>query len=936
MKELLIEKWFPVHEASIESGRERAGANMMPPLNYLHLWWARRPQGAARIAAVLASLPSDAYKPEDYGKLLYAMGLRGDPVKAIEDSGNGKRSFGYPVFESVNPIPAQYIEKARSLWGRLPVGGDYMAGGGSIPFEMARSGYGSVVAGDLNPVAYVVLRAGLEYPARYGERLAQDVERYGKQVLAQLQLLVKNYFPPHPNGQPIDYIWVKTFKCLECGCDVPALKQLIIDRVNNVALYPRVEDNKIKLHIVKVSDVGNGKLRVVEGKFKGEEFDARGYVQRGVLECPLHRHTVSGGESKRQYREHLEKREKEGYHGSHLAVLAAVVFKGGKFAEPTIEMLEAYQRAEEDLKTRWSQIIEEDLIPTEFHEKGESDRVVEYGIDTYIRMFNARQLIAHAELVRLIREVKARVAEDEKRKGRSPEEAEEYGNTITTYLTLALGKTLNYNSILTSWNIIQGAIRCTFDTHAFAWTWDHAEGDLMNDPKGFYQWAIGNVRKSLKGLIKRGAFSADVIIGDAASPCVPAGGIDIIITDPPYYGNVQYAEISDYFYVWFKRALRDAYPDAFKTVEAPKQEEAVANRVRHGGSKLAGAHYEAKMTSVFTAMNHALVSEGAFVLWFAHKTGAAWSSTINALLNSGFTITALWGVRAERERSLHITGKASLKTNILMVCRKRTQPGGYIQDVLSNLESTIEPRLRELEGYGIDGPDFIMGAQAEALKAASQRWPLKDPEGKLKGQEMLELVIDQAVGYAVNYVTRRIAPQLAGADSPTKFYILARYLYKDAAPYDDARRLALACLGTTGTGDPVKQIALDIGLGELTTESVSGERAKVLTLTDPVERFRNGRLASGPSAPIIDHIHRAIALLNEGKTPTQAAEALADAGPTALDALNALYQAIPEGNSERAYIQTLLITIGEEPLPPSKPSFGTRESKLTDYTEDKI
>jgi putative DNA methylase len=934
LKELLIEKWFPVHEASIESGRERSFA-FLPPLHILHLWWARRPLTVSRIAAVLAALPSDAYKPEEYAKLLYAMGLRGDPIKAIEDSGNGKKTFGYPVFEAVNPTPEQYIEKARSLWGRLPVGGDYMAGGGSIPFEMARSGYSSVVAGDLNPVAYVILRAGLEYPSRYGERLVADVERYGKQVLSQLRERVKLYYQSMTGEQPTNYIWVKTFKCPECGCDVPAVKQPIIDRVNNVALYPRVEDGKIRIHIVKVSDVGNGKLRVIEGKFRNEEFDSRGYVQHGVLECPLHRHTISGEESKRQYKEHLEERERAGFRGSHPAVLTAVVFKGGKFAEPTIEMLEAYQRAEEELGKRWSEYIEEDLIPTETIPVGEkTGEPLNNGINKWYGLFNARQLIAHAELVRLIREARTRITEDETRKGRSQREAEEYGNAVATYLNLALGKLLDYNSVLTSWHAGRNTMRNTFDSHAYAWTWDHVEGDMMNDRTG-YSWCIKNTLKALKGLTKRKAIPVKITVGDAAFPIVPSGNLDVIITDPPYYGNVQYAEISDYFYVWFKRALRDVYPDALRAVEVPKQEEAVANRVRHGGSKLADTHYEAKMTRVFTAMNHALVPDGAFILWFAHKTGAAWSSTINALLNSGFTITALWGVRAEMEHSIHITGKASLKTNILMVCRKRTQPGGYIQDVLSNLESTIEPRLKELESYGIDGPDFIMGAQAEALKAASQRWPLKDPEGKLKGQEMLELVIDQAVGFAVNHVTRRIAPQLTGADAPTKFYILARYLYKDAATYDDARRLALACLGTTGTGDPVKQIAIDIGLGELTTESVSGVRAKVLTLTDPVERFRNGRLASGPSAPIIDHIHRAIALLQEGKTPTQAAEALSDGGPTALDALNALYQAIPEGNPERVHIQTLLITIGDEPITQRRQTPSTRESKLTEYTEDK-
>jgi putative DNA methylase len=458
---------------------------------------------------------------------------------------------------------------------------------------------------------------------------------------------------------------------------------------------------------------------------------------------------------------------------------------------------------------------------------------------------------------------------------------------------------------------------------------------MMNDRTG-YSWCIKNTLKALKGIIKRKPGSITVTVGDAASPrLVPQGGFDVIITDPPYYGNVQYAEISDYFYVWFKRTLKDAYPEALASVEAPKQEEAVANRVRHGGTGLADTHYQEKMTHVFTAMNEALNPEGVFVLWFAHKAGAAWSSTINALLNSDFTITALWGVRAEMERSLHISGKASLKTNIIMVCRKRTGEGGYIQDVLSTLESSLEPRLRELEGYGIVGPDFIMGAQAEALKAASQRWPLKDPEGKLTGQEMLDLVLNQAVDYAVNYITRKIAPQIAGVDAPTKFYVIAKYLYNDAIPYDDARRLALACLGTTGTGDPVKQVALDIDLGELETMTVSGERAKVLNLTNPLDRFRNGRLNTTPSAPIIDHIHRAIALLEEGKTPAQAGETILEAGSTALEVLKALYQILPDKSSpEYNHIQTLVLTTSQEGFTLRKPP-QTRNTKITDYAEEK-
>lgn len=930
MKELLIERWFPVDITNIESKRERGA--QFPPLVQLHLWWARRPHTASRIVSVLAALPSNAYKPEDYGKFLYAMGLRGDPIKAIEDSGDGKKSFGYPVFEGVNPEPNLYSAEMRRLWGRLPVGADYMAGGGSIPFEMARSGFGSVYAADLNPVAVTVLRAGLDYPARFGDRLIRDVERNGSWVLGELRNKVRRYYPPHPEGQPTGYIWVKTFRCPECGCIVPALKQPIMDRVDNVALVPRLEGEEVRLRIVKVEEAGEGRLRVKEGPLRGEEYDARGYVQHGVLECPRHRHTVTGDEAKRQYRETVAAREAEGFHGSHPAVLAVAVLKGGRFVEPTPEMLMGYEAAERDLRERWGEYTTEDLIPTESIAVGEKTKEpLNNGLDKWYMLFNARQLIAHAELVRLIREARTRVTDDERRKGRSQEEAEEYGVAVATYLTFALGKTLDYNSILTSWHAGRNIIRNTFDSHAYAWTWDHGEFDVVVD-KVSVEWALRNVLKSLKGIVKRKASPVIVNIGDAASPRVPTGGLDVIITDPPYYENVQYAEISDYFHVWFKRALRGAYPDS---VETPKQEEAVANRVRHGGSKLADSYYAAKMTEIFSAMHRALVPDGVFILWFAHKSGSAWSSTITALLDSGFTITALWGVRAEMERSIHITGKAALRTNILMVCRKQAQGGGYIQDVLSSLESGLEPRLAELEGYNIVGPDFIMGAQAEALKAASQRWPLKDPEGRLTGQQMLDLAMDRAVGIAVSHVIRRISPQISGVDAATRFMLLARHLYKGSVPYDDARRLALACLGAPTGGDPVTELAVNTGLGVLTTESVSGVRAKVLTLFDPIQRYREGRLSESPTAPIIDHIHHAVALLDEGKTPTQAGEALAPAGAAACDVLNALYQILSEPTPERTHIQTLLLTVCQQGLERPQPKPATQQPKLTDYTEEK-
>ena len=933
MKELLIERWFPIHEASIESGRERAGANMMPPLYYFHVWWTRKPLAASRFAAVLAALPSEAYGKEDFRKLLSAMGLRGDPIKAAEERLKGRKGFGYPVFEGVSPNPKLYMEEAERIWGRRPVGVDLMAGGGSIPFEMARAGYGEVIAGEYNPVAYTILKAALEYPVKFGSRLIRDVDNYGRKVLRKLRSKISQYFPAHPIGQPLNYVWARIFYCPECGCEIPTLVSLWLDRVKGYAFYPELKGEKVELRIVKVEELERrregGKIestvRVKEGELTGKTFDTRGYVNRGVLECPKHRHTVDGDESKRQYKAHLEEREAKGYHGSHPARLVAAVLKGRVYVEPTEEMKKAYEKAEEDLKRNWEEIVDEDLIPIETIPHG--DKTIEplrWGITAWYGLFNDRQLLVHAEIVRLLRDLKGRVLEDEVRKGRSREEAEEYSKVITTYLTLAFGKTLDYNSTLTSWDRHQGAINHVFDTHAYGWTWAFGEGDQLHDKTG-YSWCLRNSLKSLRGLVKRLEqvnSTVNIVYGDASKIDTPEK-VDVILIDPPYYDNIQYGELSDYFYVWFKKILGDIYPEAYCVPETPKVDEAVANRVRHGSRKLAAGFYEDKAREIFANQYRILRDEGIFVLWFAHKTGAAWSKTIRALLDTGFTITAVWGVRTEMARSLHISGKAALRTNLILTCRKREGGGGYLQDAVKEMEQGLEARLEELEEFGVVGPDFLMAAQAEALKVASRHWTLRDPQGRMSAGEILDFMMNLAVGHAVSYITRKVAPQIVGVDAPTKFYVLTRHLFGDLVSYDDARRLALACLGASGIADPVREIAVDTGLGRMASTRIGGESIKALQLIEPWERVRRGRISDDEDAPIIDWIHRAVSLLEEGGSTMEAAEALARAGGAACSVIRALYQILPDHltkgrrtivNQEKIHIQTLLLSVCQEGL----------------------
>ncbi len=937
VRDLLIEKWFPVHEASVESARERSFA-YLPPLHILSIWWARRPLTASRIASVLACLPQEDLNNEERKRLLRALGLRGDPLAAVARMEKGEKGFDYPVLEGVQPEEQVYINKMVELWGRRPVGADFMAGGGSIPFEMIRSGFGEVVAGEYNPVAYVILKASLEYPIKYGERLVQDVERYGRQLLNDLRRKVAKYFPRHPLGQPTGYIWVKMFRCPECGVETPALKSLWLDKEKGYAVYPILDKDGVELKVVRVEEVEKvrsdggeySRVRVLGGDYRGTIFETRGYERGGELECPRHRHTVPQKVVWEQYGEFLAKRKLLGYHGSHPARLIAAVLEGRVYVNPTKEMVDAYISAEEELKGRWGDLAAEDLVPIEAIPQGvKTQEPLRMGVTEWCELFTARQLLVHAEIVRLIKEIHARVIEDEVGKGRSRQDAEEYAKAIVTYLTLAFGKTLDYNSTLTLWNKSRGIISHVFDTHAYGWTWDFGEGDMIHYGKALLEWSLKNSLKALRGIVKRLKKSrVRVVFGDAAqiaSINAPPSGYDAIFLDPPYYGNVQYGEISDYFYVWFKKTLGSLYPEAFQEPETPKQEEAVANRIRHGSSKLASMRYEEKMREIFASVHKALRSDGVFLLWFAHKAGAAWIRTIRALLDSGFRITAMWGIRSEMARSLHITGKAALRTSILIVCRKRLNgEGGYIQDALREIDKAMEPRLTELEGYGLMGPDFLMGAQAEALRIASHYWPLKDPSGKRSAYELLDLLLDQAAGIAVNHVTRRVAPQIVDIDAATKFYILAKHLYSDLIPYDDARRLALACLGGFEAGDPVEEVVVKSGLGRMAAEQVSGERAKVVRLSHPWERSREGRLFEAKPPPIIDWIHAAVAGLEEGKRPEEVATYIAKGGPYVCEVVKALYHILPDTmpdsrgkkgrNREKLHVQALLLGICREGL----------------------
>ncbi len=573
--------------------------------------------------------------------------------------------------------------------------------------------------------------------------------------------------------------------------------------------------------------------------------------------------------------------------------MVAVVMGSGKnrkYYEPTQEMIEAYKKAEEDLRDQWDELVAKELVPIQQIPLGEKTKEpMLKGITHFYQLFNARQLLVHAKLVELIRETYNEVLKEELDKGKDRKEATEYAKAISTYLTLFLGKVIGYNSAFTRWNKPKGTIAHTFDLHAYRWIWDYGEFDMI-PKKGGADWALVNMLKALKGIVKRIKDSnsqVEIIYGDAEKTTQRYRDLDIIFIDPPYYGAVQHGELSDYFYVWFRLILKDIYPEAYQFLEVPKSEEAVYNEVRW--KRLAEKRYEEKLKRIFKNMRYSLADDGLLLIWFAHKAGEAWIKTVKALLDAGYSISAMWSVRSEYEHGLHIAGKAALRTSILFVCRKRQGEGAWLPDVMRDFDEKILKRIEELEGYGLFGPDLVMGTQAEALRIVSGGWPVKDPSGERTPEQILDEALNRAVGIVINHTLRKVAPHITNVDAPTKFYALAYSLgYGDIIDYDDARRIALA-LGTT-EGDPVEEIVIKHNIGKFQKVDVDGKKTKAVKLYNAFERDEK----SLEEDLMINVLHRAVRALEDGESIDKVAAILAKGGHYICEVAKALYEVIPE------------------------------------------
>ena len=849
---VLIEDWLPVAELGIESRRERAAASALPPLSFLHVWWARRPVVASTAVVLGGLMPSwskdlaDAFSsaPELRGEaeyrrwLLHLVGIWGDPVlgrkkiDAANASGTKLTGNGYGYKQAFrNAIPRSDIDLLHHVlvrtWGELPLVADPTAGGGSIPWAAARLGL-PAIANDLNGVAASTLRAGVKIPAERGPTLTNDLEKWGQVLLSRVNDSLAKFFPLKQGESVISYIWANAVACPRTGRLVPMMpdKWLRKTKGKEAAVRMLTEIGGVALNEPQFEVIFGRDVDITEA--------GRGTSAGGKAISPYDDLVIDGAYIKA-----------EAQAGRMSQVLYAVAIRTAAsertFRAPTDEDSAAIQAAETrfaEVKDLWQTrgILPSEDIPDESnYDRGH--RL--YGRRTWLEMFNPRQALVHGtfseEFVKLVPEVEASLGEQ--------------ARDVLFELALMQGKALNWNSRSSTWDVSRQKMRSVFEKHNFSFKWTFAE---FEGATALYSWcldqltdAYGGIARLLDetgapGMAGEAPLDRSVMVyqgSGADMQSVVDGSVAHICMDPPYYDNVMYAELADYFYVWEKHTLGHLVPEYFAGDLTDKENEAVANPARFQAmgrrkKELADLDYQAKMTAIFAEARRMLRDDGVLSVMFTHKRAEAWDTLGMGLLQAGFTIETSWPVNTEPEQSLHQANMNSAASTIMLVCRKRSSADGSVRMYLDDLEQDIRDAARKaaqrFQHDGIDGVDLLLSTYGPTLSVISQNWPVYSSVPDADGKDQLlrpEDALDLAREEVVQLRRARLVGKAAHVDDMTDFVLLSWDIFGAREfPYDTARLLALAVGG--------------IDVEHLERAKIVKKNAGKVALLEPSERLR--------------------------------------------------------------------------------------------------
>jgi putative DNA methylase len=748
----LIEVDLPIKRISAHSSREKSIRH--GHISTLHIWWARRPLAACRavICAALWPDPADQLCPQVFrdkaSKLInefanaaitnLALGescdqrtwikwqalvktggldshkeahwniLRFALLDFIADFANWDNSTVHEYLETSRALTQAAHEALGGEPGTRPLVVDPFAGGGSIPLEVLRVG-ADAYASDLNPVPVLLNKVVLEFIPKYGQRLADEVRKSGEWIKRKAEKELAEFYPKDADGAtPIAYLWARTIRCEGpgCGAEVPLFNSPCLAQTGKRSVFLKLNCDKQKKQI---------DFEIISGAPPKGELE--GVLRRSSVTCPICGHTTPATNVRAQF-----KGRKGGAGDARLlAVVTTRADQSGRtYRLPRPHDLETAREAARQLEL--VRLNQPQDVPDETLPYLRSIFNIQL-LDTtkWSYLFSPRQLLSLIIFVRIIRRLASHLE--------SSTLEPELQTAVCTCLAMAVDRVASQFSALTRWQPKGEFSVGTFGRQALGIVWDFVEIRPIAGASGDLDGAIDWICRVIAAGIPIGSVQGVVQLASATAHPLPDDSAAALITDPPYYDAVPYADLSDFFYVFLKRMLKNQYPSFFEGDLSPKQGEIVQLAERNPiYAYKTKDYFEKGMQDALAEGRRVTVPSGVAVIVFAHKTTQGWEVMLSSVINAGWTVTASWPIDTERSVRPRASNSAALGSSVHLVCRPRENSDGAVRtdeigdwrDVLQELPIRIHEWMPRLAEEGVVGADAIFACLGPALEIFSR------------------------------------------------------------------------------------------------------------------------------------------------------------------------------------------------------------------------
>lgn len=805
-KPKLVEVALPLEVINAAAKREKSIRHGHP--STLHLWWARRPLAAAR-AMIWTSLVDDP---------------SGDETLTLEEQKTErKRLFG--ILERLvkweNSNNTDVLVEARAEINRcfpdgpLPVL-DPFAGGGSIPLEAQRLGL-TALAGDLNPVAVLINKAMVEIPPRFAGRppvhpdvhtdvnknlttweraqgLAADVEAYGRWMRDEAQQHIGHLYPDAilaltEKLTPIAWIWARTVESPDPSWSghVPLVRSWVLSK----------RSGKPKVWIEPIIDRNACSIRYKI--HEGGESSHVGTVKRGNGRCIATGSAIPG--------DYIKSESRAGRMGQQLMVLVAEGKSGRTYLPATVEDVAASVCEMPDWRP-------EGRNP----EKLTGGTVYVYGLDEWWKLFTPRQLVALTTFSDLLVDVRKQICRDAEKTGMDSNGVRlrdggsgtaAYADAVVTYLAFAVDRMADRNSTICTWDASRQHARNVFARQAIPMSWDFAENNPLGKSSGSWFNCVSGLARAIAHL--PASVRGEAVQRDAKARVRESAGA-MISTDPPYYDNISYADISDFFYVWLRKNLSDVWPDECSTLLTPKTEELIANRYRAGSKEKAEEHFESGMAEFMVQLNRSQPDDVPATIYYAYKATetkqgeirtTGWDTFLQAVIDAGLQVTATWPLRTELRNRLLAKGTNALASSIVLACRPRSKSAVLASrgEFVATLRKELPEAVWVLQSGNIAPVDMAQSTIGPGIRVFSRYARVVEADGSSMPVSAALAVINEVLGEVLD-------GEEAELDAETRFALVwfAQHGYNpgssgDADSVARAKNTSLSGIEDSGIGE---------------------------------------------------------------------------------------------------------------------------------------